>query len=298
MFAQNDAALTGCGLKILATVFLYCSDQLVEYSDKFKQILEKTLELGNPEIKSLSIKVLCSLVATLPIKKVKPYFVFTTPVLKIVHDLIFVDKDIDSAADALISFSEIVETEPRFFKKEYVNFVELLSKIRSIPDIEIGMKDQCLEIIISMCQRYPEPLQKDQELLKKVVEMIFTHMMEISDEVDEEWKNPPDGFDEDLAEADDQSIVKFSVECIDRLISHVGAKNMLKFLSDCIKTLLASDNWKMKHSAFMALSQIGEYIDDINELAPIIDTIGNFINNDNPRVRYACCHCIGQLADD
>lgn len=73
---------------------------------------------------------------------------------------------------------------------------------------------------------------------------------------------------------------------------------MLKFLSDCIKTLLASDNWKMKHSAFMALSQIGEYIEDINEIAPIIDTIGNYIDNENPRVRYACCHAIGQLADD
>ena len=73
---------------------------------------------------------------------------------------------------------------------------------------------------------------------------------------------------------------------------------MLSFLSDCIKTLLASDNWKMKHSAFMALSQIGEYIENIDEIAPIIDTIGQFVDNDNPRVRYACCHCIGQLSDD
>lgn len=27
-------------------------------------------------------------------------------------------------------------------------------------------------------------------------------------------------------------------------------------------------------------------------------TIGKFIDNENPRVRYACCHALGQLSDD
>jgi hypothetical protein len=246
----------------------------------------------------LSIKVIGALIGTLPAKKLKSYFIFATPVMKIVHDFLFENQDEDSLVESLSTFAEIIETEPKFFKKDVDSFFELLVKIRNVKDVDHGIKDQCVEIVTSFCQRFPETLKSNQERLKKIVEMIFTHMMEIDDEVDEEWKNPPDGFDEELAETDDQQIVQFSVDCIDRLISHVGKDTMLPFLSDCIKTLLTSDNWKMKHSAFMAISQLGEYISEIDEIAPIIITIGKFIDNENPRVRYACCHAIGQLSDD
>ena len=285
-------------LKILSVLFLYGSEKFAEQSADIKALLEKCMEFGNDKTKGLAIKCLCSLVATLPAKIVKTYFSFSTPVLVLCNDMAFKSNDIDETSEILISFSEIVETEPKFFRNSFNDLTDLMIKLRNLEDLEIGIKEQCVEIIISMSQRYPELLKKDQSLMKKIVEMVFRHMMEISDSVTEQWMNPPDGFDEDLNEDDDQSIVKFSVDCLDRLISHVGAKSMLSFLSDCVKNLLAEDNWKMKHSAFMALSQIGEYIDDPEEIAPIIQTIGEYIAHDNPRVRYACCHCIGQLSDD
>ena len=78
------------------------------------------------------------------------------------------------------------------------------------------------------------------------------HMIEIDAEVLPEWANPPDGFNEDNEEEDDQKIIKFSMNCIDRLIAHVGSTVMLKYLSEAVQKMFASDDWKMKHAALMA----------------------------------------------
>lgn len=43
----------------------------------------------------------------------------------------------------------------------------------------------------------------------------------------------------------------------------------------------------------MALSQVGEYINDIKEVTPIIETVIKFINDENPMIRYSVCHAIG-----
>ena len=48
----------------------------------------------------------------------------------------------------------------------------------------------------------------------------------------------------------------------------------------------------------MALSQIGEYVEDINELAPVVKVALTFLGITNPKIRWAACHCFGQLADD
>ncbi len=55
----------------------------------------------------------------------------------------------------------------------------------------------------------------------------------------------------------------------------------------------------MKHAALMAISQIGEYLyDKIDEIRNLVNIICQYIKSENPRIRYACCHCLGQFADD
>jgi hypothetical protein len=48
----------------------------------------------------------------------------------------------------------------------------------------------------------------------------------------------------------------------------------------------------------MALSQVGEYIEEIAEIKPIVDVVMSMLNDVNPMIRYAVCHAIGQIADD
>lgn len=48
----------------------------------------------------------------------------------------------------------------------------------------------------------------------------------------------------------------------------------------------------------MALSQVGEYIEDASQISSIIEMIFKFFGNPNPMLRYSACHAIGQISDD
>lgn len=48
----------------------------------------------------------------------------------------------------------------------------------------------------------------------------------------------------------------------------------------------------------MALSQIGEYIENADKISSIMEMIAGFLASDNPMMRYASCHAIGQISDD
>lgn len=61
--------------------------------------------------------------------------------------------------------------------------------------------------------------------------MIFFHMIQISEEVTEEWKKPAEGFNDDIEQDDDAETTRFGMSSIDRLIDCIGQKEMLPILS-------------------------------------------------------------------
>lgn len=73
---------------------------------------------------------------------------------------------------------------------------------------------------------------------------------------------------------------------------------MLPILSATIEKLLQNSDWRYKYTAVMALSQIGEYIEDVDKISAVLQMIMSFLGNENPMMRYAACHAIGQISDD
>lgn len=43
----------------------------------------------------------------------------------------------------------------------------------------------------------------------------------------------------------------------------------------------------------MALSQVGEYLDDIKKIEPMIPVILEHLQHPVPKIRFAALHCIG-----
>jgi hypothetical protein len=210
---------------------------------------------------------------------------------------------------------DICEMEPSFFKQKFMEVLELISTIRPVfaDDPNSNFKDQTVECLVMMVERYPEILKIDKKAvnlddpmanvnkqkLDKITELIFMNMVEVPDEIDPEWAMPPDGFNDDLEENDDQKNIKNGMNFIDRLIQVLGKSIMLKYLSGFIEKMMGVDNWKYKLAALMALSQVGEYmIDKLEDIQAILQLVNNFIQHENPRLRYACCHVLGQFADD
>jgi hypothetical protein len=94
-----------------------------------------------------------------------------------------------------------------------------MSKVRDIPDQnDSNTKIESVESLVNVVERYPE-LASNEATLKSVVELIFKNMLEIEDEVQEEWMKPAEGFNDDLIEDDDQKIIKIQMDSIDRLLN-------------------------------------------------------------------------------
>lgn len=260
------------------------------------------MDSSDISIQVSACEALGSLITTLEPKPLKHFNALAIELIKIAHNISI--KSVTNianetqATEVMNVLADISETEPRYLKKHFKNLLEAMVLIRNEKDMDTGLKDQAIEVIVAISERYPEMIKKGDGYLNSILEMIFTHMIEINDEILDDWKSPPDGFNEENEEEDDQKIIKFGMNCIDRLIAHIGSKIMLKHLSECVGKMLASDNWKMKNAALMALSQVGEYMENIKDIEPILNTINNHVGHENPRIRYACMHCLGQLSDD
>lgn len=110
--------------------------------------------------------------------------------------------------------------------------------------------------------------------------------------------SPPEGYNEDMEDDDDFETTRFGMGAIDRLIYSVGEQEIMGILSETIQSLLGNNDWRYKYTAVMALSQIGEYIDEPEKISSILQMIIGFMRDANPMLRYAACHAIGQISDD
>lgn len=141
-------------------------------------------------------------------------------------------------------------------------------------------------------------MKKDIETLKTLLDLVFKLMIDIDEEIDESWKKPREGFKIEEEEEEEDS-VHFGKVQVDRLVSCVGEEVMLPLLSQLVTTTLSNQqDWRYKNAGLMALSQVGEYIDDIQKIAPMIPIVVQHLTHPNEKIRYAALHCLGQIADD
>lgn len=92
--------------------------------------------------------------------------------------------------------------------------------------------------------------------------------------------------------------VRFGREAINRLLSSLGGKPILETFSLYIQKLLQMSDWRCTFAALIGLSQVGEYLDDVDEIENSLELSMNFASHPHPMIRYAVCHTLGQLAHD
>ena len=56
------------------------------------------------------------------------------------------------------------------------------------------IRQQPIEFYVTVIERIPAIVKKDQDLLKMIIEIIFRLMIDIDTEIDEEWLKPKEGF--------------------------------------------------------------------------------------------------------
>jgi hypothetical protein len=130
----------------------------------------------NAKLKLSALRCFSSYLEVLEPKK---QTIFQGLVLNI-YEAVFLLIEKNNDEEGLEVLSEMLEVEPKFFRKTFKELVELLTRIFKIPNIEGGVRRMTTEILVDFAEKSPALFRKKKEALKSTIEMIFYHMIEIS----------------------------------------------------------------------------------------------------------------------
>jgi hypothetical protein len=79
--------------------------------------------------------------------------------------------------EGLEVLSEMIDIEPKFFKKNFKELNELLQNIFKIKNLESGVRRMATEMLVDYAEKYPALFRKKKDVLTNLIEMIFHHMV-------------------------------------------------------------------------------------------------------------------------
>lgn len=90
-----------------------------------------------------------------------------------------------------------------------------------------------MEFFVTIIERLPSVIKKDQAGLMALLDIIFKLMIDIDADIDESWCKPREGFKADEEEEEEDS-VHFGKQCVDRIVSSVGEDTILPLISTLV----------------------------------------------------------------
>ncbi|KAF2351074.1 Armadillo-type fold [Trinorchestia longiramus] len=212
------------------------------------------------------------------------------PMLNIITDSIKLGED-----DALLKcLVDIAESCPKYLRTQLEPILLLTVKVLADHEVPEAFRYLLLEVVVTVSETAPGMLRKiASKCLPQIIPEVLNMMTDLEDE--ENWSVSDELLDEDT---DSPSVVAES--SLDRLACGLGGKTMLPLMNTALSTMLGSKDWKQRHAALMAISAVGEGCHKQMEamLPQIMDTIIVYLRDSHPRVRYAACNAVGQMATD
>jgi hypothetical protein len=191
-----------------------------------------TLQNENLEIKLQALQATSNFLQICDRKDAKLFKDLMPFMTKVISSALSED-DEKTLEDALVEFNELAEVEPGFFKNY---FGELFSGLKPIVErndfCNPTIRHQPLEFLVTLIERIPSVIKKDNNvMLQELLDMTFKLMIDIDEEIDQDWLNPKPGHS---VEEEEEDNVKFGQTCIDRLISCIGEELMLPLIGTLV----------------------------------------------------------------
>ncbi|KAJ8031234.1 Importin-5 [Holothuria leucospilota] len=196
--------------------------------------------------------------------------------------------------DSLLkSFIELEENCPKMLRPRLEDVLNLALEIANNTELDDQWRQLGLEMVVTLSEVAPAMLRKFPRFLPLIMNQMLAMMVDIDD--DPEW-SLSDEIDDD--DCDTNAVAGESA--LDRFACGVGGKTMLPHIIEQIPSFLQNQNWQHRHAALMAISAVGEGCHKQMEtvLEQVVDAVLPFLQDPHPRVRYAACNALGQMATD
>ena len=91
-----------------------------------------------------------------------------------------IKKDADKGEELLENIGEICETAPSFFKRDSKIFFECMNSLTFDKSLEDHVRRLSTENALLLAERVPKLVKSDKQMLTTLLEMIISHMVDIS----------------------------------------------------------------------------------------------------------------------
>uniref|UniRef100_A0A8C5JYC5 Importin 5 n=1 Tax=Jaculus jaculus TaxID=51337 RepID=A0A8C5JYC5_JACJA len=216
----------------------------------------------------------------------------------------------------LKSLVEIADTVPKYLRPHLEATLQLSLKLCADTSLSSMQRQLALEVIVTLSETAAAMLRKHTNIIaqtskyflclmenlkimltKSIILLLVPQMlaMMVDLEEDEDWANADELEDDDF---DSNAVAGESA--LDRMACGLGGKLVLPMIKEHIMQMLQNGDWKCRHAGLMALSAIGEGCHQQMEgiLNEIVNFVLLFLQDPHPRVRYAACNAVGQMATD
>ena len=293
---SNNDALMETGLMLLDTLLALDPTKFMNQRQQLIQLFNNCYTKSKMSIMVLTSECVCTLLTMIETPDVKYFVDFLLPIAKTI-EWCYNENNEDHLQRLLICIGDVAEAEPQFFRKEFGAIFNMLILLSQKTDYDNEkLRHLPLEILICIMERQ-QKIAKSAQWLQLLCQALFDIMISIEEKIESEWLTPKEGYntDEDLNPDDNVNFGKMSM---DRLMSSLGEEIMLPIIKTILQKGIAQNDWRCKHAALMAVSQVGEYVYEVETLTPIVPILVTHLAHPNPRVRFACLHALGQISDD
>eukprot|EP00301_Raphidiophrys_heterophryoidea_P025307 c8461_g1_i1.p1 GENE.c8461_g1_i1~~c8461_g1_i1.p1 ORF type:complete len:1083 (+),score=359.15 c8461_g1_i1:117-3365(+) len=283
------------GLLIISQICKEVDEDLSQFVTPTLAAVQQNLGLPNQEHISLRVAALDVYASILSIGEkdiIPPWQSMLPTAIQLVGDILNLGKEQEarSALQILITIAE-TDTRGKLLKPHLTQFTQAMFTIASHGQLDDDLKNLALEFLLTVVANNPVVCRKMPMFAESLFSIAISRMLEVDDDI-EEWNK------EDPAEDDnDCENYYLGEEALDRMALTLRWNALRQACQGLMQQFLGSPDWKHRHAALMAISQIGEVIPQ-DELEPIVSILLNSFADPHPRVRWAAINGIGQLSSD
>uniref|UniRef100_A0A669D7R3 Karyopherin (importin) beta 3 n=1 Tax=Oreochromis niloticus TaxID=8128 RepID=A0A669D7R3_ORENI len=266
-------------------------NQQQHYMEVIKRMLVQCMQdQANPQIRTLAARAAASFVLSNESNTalLKHFADLLPGILQAVNESCYQGDD-----SVLKSLVEIADTAPKYLRPNLEETLQLCLRLCADTNLTNMQRQLALEVIVTLSETAAAMLRKHTAIVAQSVPQMLAMMVDLED--DDEWAMADELEDEDF---DSNAVAGESA--LDRIACGLGGKIILPMIKQHIMQMLQNPDWKYRHAGLMALSAIGEGCHQQMEaiLQEIVSFVLLFCSDPHPRVRYAACNAIGQMATD
>lgn len=196
--------------------------------------------------------------------------------------------------DLLKCVEDIAKTCPKYLRPQLEDILLLIVTVLPDKNNFQSVRHMLLKVFVTLAETAAAMVREVPDTyLKRLILQLMTMMSEL--EEDENWHLCEEQVEEDC------DCCSFVAErSLDRLACGLGGKTVFPHIKNTLTDMLNSESWKCRHAALMVISAVGEGCHKQMEamLPQIMKTIIRVLKDSHPRVRFAACNAIIQMATD